>query len=133
MPTGHHPTSSATSFPIHWILIKTANPEENGGKPLGVDIGNDVWIGRGATIMPGVSVGHGAIIGTGAVVTRDVQPYAVVGGVPARLIRYRFPAETIAKLLAIRWWDWDDEKIKREAGSLTGPIEPFIDKHFAEL
>lgn len=70
-------------------------------------IGHDVWIGHGATIMAGVSVGTGAVIGAGAVVTHDVPPYAIVGGVPARLIRYRFDAPTVAALLRIAWWDWD--------------------------
>ncbi len=74
-------------------------------------IGNDVWIGYEAVIMSGVTVGDGAIIGTRAVVTKDVPPYAIVGGVPARLIRKRFPEETISELLEIRWWDWPRERI----------------------
>lgn len=76
-------------------------------------IGNDVWIGHDALFMPGVRVGDGAIIGTRAVVTQDVPPYAVVGGNPARLIRYRFDDATIAALLRIRWWEWDIAKITR--------------------
>lgn len=76
-------------------------------------IGNDVWIGYEAIIMPGVKIGDGAIVGTRAVVTGDVPPYTIVGGVPARPIRKRFDDETIRKLEALRWWDWDYEKIKR--------------------
>ena len=76
-------------------------------------IGNDVWIGYEAVIMPGVKIGNGAIIGTRAVVTKDVPPYTIVGGVPAKPIRKRFDDATIEKLEALRWWDWDEEKIKR--------------------
>lgn len=76
-------------------------------------IGNDVWIGYEAVIMPGVTIGDGAIIGTRAVVTKDVPPYTIVGGVPAKPIRKRFDDATIEKLEALRWWDWDSEKIKR--------------------
>ena len=76
-------------------------------------IGNDVWIGYEAVIMPGVTIGDGAIIGTRAVVTGDVPPYTIVGGVPAKPIRKRFDDATIEKLEAMRWWDWDEEKIKR--------------------
>lgn len=72
-----------------------------------VDIGHDVWIGHGATVVAGVKIGTGAVIGAGAVVTRDVAPYQIVGGVPARPIRMRFPDAIAGKLLQIAWWDWD--------------------------
>lgn len=70
-------------------------------------IGNDVWIGHGVTIMPGISIGTGAVIGSGAVVTKDVEPYQIVVGVPAHPIRKRFSEEVITQLLDIAWWDWD--------------------------
>ena len=76
-------------------------------------IGNDVWIGYEAVILSGVTVGDGAIIGTRAVVTKDVPPYTIVGGVPARPIRRRFDDKAIERLEALRWWNWDFEKIKR--------------------
>lgn len=69
-------------------------------------IGNDVWIGSEAMIMPGISVGDGAVIGSRAVITRDVEPYAIVGGNPAKVIRMRFPVEQVQMLLEMRWWDW---------------------------
>ena len=74
-------------------------------------IGNDVWIGTDAIIQDGVSVGDGAIIASNAVVTKDVPPYAIVGGVPARIIKYRFEPEVIEKLLDLKWWDLEDEQI----------------------
>ncbi len=77
-----------------------------------VIIGNDVWIGGYVSILPGVTIGDGAVVAAGAVVTRDVEPYAIVGGVPARLIRYRFPRKEREKLLKIKWWDWTPEKIE---------------------
>ncbi|HET6522492.1 MAG TPA: CatB-related O-acetyltransferase [Geminicoccaceae bacterium] len=74
-------------------------------------VGNDVWIGFGATLLPGVRVGDGAVIGAKSVVASDVPPYAIVAGNPARVIRYRHPEAAIARLLALRWWDWPIERI----------------------
>lgn len=74
-------------------------------------VGHDVWIGNGATIMQGIKIGHGAIIGTNSLVTKDVVPYAIVGGNPAKEIRGRFDAETIGFLLKLQWWHWEMEKI----------------------
>ena len=75
-------------------------------------IGNDVWIGYEAVILSGITIGDGAIIGTRAVVTKDVPPYTIVGGVPAKPIRKRFDDVTIARLLELKWWDWSEERIK---------------------
>ena len=113
---GNHCLSSLAtySFPIFfdaWGLdaknIRAA--WDNKGDTV---IGNDVWIGYEALIMPGVKIGNGAIIGTRAVVTKDVPPYTIVAGVPARPIRRRFDVATIERLEALRWWDWDWEQIK---------------------
>ena len=76
-------------------------------------MGNDVWIGYEAVIMAGVTIGDGAIIGTRAVVTKDVPPYTIVGGVPAKPLRKRFPEKTISELLALKWWDWPVDRIQR--------------------
>lgn len=78
-----------------------------------VTIGNDVWIGANVILLPGVTIGDGAVIAAGAVVTKDVEPYAVVGGVPARLIKYRFSEEKIRLLEEIKWWEWPKEEIER--------------------
>jgi acetyltransferase-like isoleucine patch superfamily enzyme len=81
-------------------------------------IGNDVWVGRDATLLGGITIGDGAIIGAYAVVANDVPPYAVVVGNPARVIRYRFDPDTIARLLALRWWTWDDATLRERVEEL---------------
>lgn len=83
-------------------------------------VGNDVWVGYDALVMPGVQVGDGAIVAARAVVTRDVPPYAVVGGNPAKVVNQRFSEEVVAELLAIRWWDWPVEKITRNLRAIVG-------------
>ena len=83
-------------------------------------IGNDVWIGHRATILPGVTVGDGAVVGAAAVVASDVPPYAVVAGNPARVVRMRFPEETVRRLLAVRWWDWPAERVAACLGAILG-------------
>lgn len=115
--SANHTLSSISTYPFpiffeEWGLnIKdVAAAWDNKGDVI---IGNDVWIGYEAVIMAGVTVGDGAIIGTRAVVTKDVPPYTIVGGVPAKPIRKRFDNETLDELLKIRWWDWPEEKIAR--------------------
>ena len=110
----HSLTSLATyPFPIffeEWGLDVSHITEawDNKGD---IVIGNDVWIGYEASIFAGVTIGDGAIIGTRAVVTKDVPPYTIVGGVPARQIRKRFSDEVISTLLTLKWWDWPEERI----------------------
>jgi virginiamycin A acetyltransferase len=83
-------------------------------------VGNDVWLGYQALVMPGVRIGDGAIVAARSVVTRDVPPYAVVGGNPAGVVKQRFPDEVVAELLAIRWWDWPAEKVTRNLKAIVG-------------
>ena len=120
--SANHTLSSLSTYPFplffeDWWLKQeeVADSWDNKGD---IAIGNDVWIGYEAVIMAGVTIGDGAIIGTRAVVTKDVPPYTIVGGVPARLIRKRFPDETISELLKIRWWDWPRERIAENISAI---------------
>lgn len=99
---GEHEINTISSYPF---TLKNHNSKGN------VEIGNDVWIGQSTTILSGVSIGDGAVIGANSLVTKDVEPYSVVGGNPAKLIKYRFDEDTIEKLLELKWWDWDIKKI----------------------
>lgn len=114
--SANHKLGSLSTYPFplffeEWELDKS-NVTDAWDNKGDIVIGNDVWIGYEAVIMQGVTIGDGATIGTRAVVTKDVPPYSIVGGVPARPIRKRFSDEVIAQLLEIKWWDWPDEKIK---------------------
>ena len=115
--SGNHAMQSLSTYPFpiffeEWNLDARdiCSAWDNKGDII---IGSDVWIGYEAVIMAGVTIGDGAIIATRAVVTKDVPPYTIVGGVPAKMIRKRFDDATIERLEKLRWWDWDDEKIKR--------------------
>ena len=95
-----------------------------------VTIGHDVWIGHGAIVMPGISIGHGAIIGGGAVVTQDVEPYAIVAGVPAKFIRWRFEPELSERLIALAWWDWEHDRLAAAIADMqTLSAEEFVRKY----
>jgi acetyltransferase-like isoleucine patch superfamily enzyme len=111
---GNHRTEWGTTYPFSAFpeLWSQAPATEDYHSSRGdVTIGHDVWVGSGAIIMSGVVVGHGAVVAAHAVVTKDVPPYAIVGGNPAKIIRYRFDEETIASLLEARWWDLPRERI----------------------
>lgn len=94
-----------------------------------VTIGHDVWIGHGAVILPGVSIGHGAVIGANSVIRKDVAPYMVVAGVPGKVIRARFEAGTVERLLRARWWDWPHERLFEAIPDMQSlDITAFLDK-----
>ena len=120
--------SSLSTYPFplffdDWELEKN-NVSEAWDNKGDIIVGNDVWIGYEAVILAGVTIGDGAIIGTRAVVTKDVLPYTIVGGVPAKPIRKRFDDETIAELLKLKWWDWTEEKISLNIKAIqSGNIE----------
>lgn len=113
--SANHKMTSLSTYPFplffeEWEL-KKENVTEAWDNKGDIIIGNDVWIGYEAVILAGVTVGDGAIIGTRAVVTKDVPPYTIVGGIPAKTIRKRFDEEIISNLLKMKWWDWSEEKI----------------------
>jgi phosphonate metabolism protein (transferase hexapeptide repeat family) len=96
----------------------------------GVTIGHDTWIGHGATILPGVTVGDGAVIGSGAVVSKDVAPYTIVGGVPAKLIRERFDAKVGARFQRLAWWDWSHAQLRAALDDFRAlSAEAFLGKY----
>lgn len=118
----NHTLRSLSTYPFPLFGETWDEPfrtEETWDQRGDIVIGNDVWIGYEAAILSGVRIGEGAIIGTRAVVTKDVPPYTVVGGVPAKTIRRRFDEATIERLLALRWWDWPTERIQRHLHDIT--------------
>ncbi len=126
--SANHKLGSLSTYPFplffeEWDLDK-ANLTDSWDNKGDIAIGNDVWIGYEAVVMQGVTIGDGAIIGARAVVTKDIPPYTIVGGVPAKPIRKRFSDEIISRLLEIKWWDWPDEKIKRNISAIqSGNID----------
>ncbi len=121
MNGANHVTEAITSYPFAifgdaWQHAMHGKTYPSKGDTI---IGNDVWIGYKATIMAGVRVGDGAIIGSDATVTKDVAPYTIVGGNPAKEIKKRFSEEQIAALLELKWWDWDLDKITQNVHKLT--------------
>jgi hypothetical protein len=132
---GEHPTARAAQ---HHFMYRAANygmGEDEAElfawrRSNRVTLGHDVWVGHGATVMAGVTVGTGAVVGAGAVVTRDVAPYTLVGGVPARPLRDRFPAAVAGRLLDLAWWDWSHERLTAALEDFRRlPVEVFLDKH----
>ena len=126
--SANHTLSSLSTYPFplffeEWELEKkdVTKAWDNKGDII---IGNDVWIGYEAVVLAGVTIGDGAIVGTRAVVTKDVPPYTIVGGVPAKPIKKRFSEETISALLEIQWWNWSEKRIARNIGAIqSGNIE----------
>lgn len=123
-----------STFPFFFMSeVPTFADARNGYMPTGdTVIGNDVWIGSEAIIMPGIRIGDGAIIGTRALVTRDVEPYAIVGGNPAKTIRKRFGDHEIDLLLEMRWWDWSDEQLKAAMPIMTSGDVMSLHRYWSE-
>lgn len=129
--SGEHYLDKVSTFPLKNKVCNTPGlvdfPEQR--KTI---IGNDVWIGNNVTIKQGVTIGDGAVIATGAVVTKDVKPYTIVGGVPAKLIRSRFDSSIAEKLLKIEWWNWTREKIAKAVKcNEFDSVEDFVNKYTA--
>lgn len=129
---GKHPLNHVSTSPVFYSkknVLKTCFAEVNFGEYDQTSIGNDVWIGTNAFIKGGVTIGHGAVIGAYSVVTKNVEPYSIVGGNPAKLIRKRFDDSTIEKLLKSQWWNYSNE-ILREKAAHFGNVVEFL--HFQD-
>jgi acetyltransferase-like isoleucine patch superfamily enzyme len=127
---GNHRSDWVTTYPFGHRHQNEFNMFDGKGHPStkgDVIIGNDVWIGSNATIMSGVTIGDGAVIANNSHVVKDIEPYSLVGGNPAKLIKYRFTPQQIEKLLEIKWWFWEDEKINKYTPLLcNNDIDTFI-------
>lgn len=126
-PTLHHFTYRAGDY---WPGEKDETEFFEWRRGNAVQIGHDTWLGHGSTILPGVTIGNGAVVGAGAVVSRDVPPYTIVGGVPARLIRERFDAATGNRLDLLAWWDWSHDRLRDALDDFRAlEIEAFLSKY----
>jgi len=124
---GEHRTDWVSYYPFNEFWEEALEVEGQPYSKGDVTIGSDVWVGFGATILSGVTIGHGAIIGAHAVVARDVEPYTIVVGNPARPVRKRFDDATIERLLATAWWSWPEEKLRQHVKLLlSSDIERFL-------
>lgn len=132
---GNHPMERASQS--HFTYRASAYFEGEADEPgffdrrraAPVAIGHDVWIGHGAVVLPGRSIGHGAVVAAGAIVTKDVAPYAIVAGNPARFVRARFGEAVAERLQRLAWWDWSHEALRAALGDFRGlTVEAFLDK-----
>jgi phosphonate metabolism protein (transferase hexapeptide repeat family) len=131
-----HPVERVTQHKIgyrpneYFVGAKLDKPFRERRANACVSIGHDVWIGHGAVVMPGISIGHGAVVGANAVVTADVEPYAIVAGVPARFRRWRFEPETARRLVSLAWWDWEHDRLAEAITDIqTLPAGSFLEKY----
>lgn len=128
---GNHSTEWVSTYPFGTIFPEAKIGLDGDDRRYHHDvmIGNDVWIGTNTLILSGVTIGDGAVIAAGAVVHKDVPPYAVVGGVPSKVIKYRFDEKDIEELLELKWWDWDKERIRQLLPYMTSKdVRTFINK-----
>lgn len=138
LDSGHHRLSEVTSFPHFNHLVDKDLPignqtQSDFRKNIKTEesktiIGNDVWIGMNAIILPNVKIGDGVTILAGSVVTKDVPDYAVVGGIPAAIVKMKYDLDTIDKMKKIQWWNWSPEKVEENVGDFYIPIHDFVIK-----
>lgn len=124
---GEH-SAGVSSFPFS-LMVGGTEPIE----AASITIGSDVWMATQAMVLGGVTIGHGAVVAARSVVTRDVPPYAVVAGTPARVVRYRFDEETVSRLLSLAWWTWPEDQVRRNLdrlrGADVGALEEILEAH----
>ncbi|GAA2884814.1 hypothetical protein GGQ99_004854 [Aminobacter niigataensis] len=126
-PTLHHFTYRASDY---WDDAAHETEFFEWRRSNAVTIGHDTWLGHGSTVLPGVTVGDGAAVGSGAVVTKDVAPYAIVAGVPAKPLRERFDRKTAERFQALAWWDWDHARLRVALDDFRNlSAEEFLEKH----
>ena len=132
----NHPMERITQHKIsyrpneHFLGAKVDKAFRERRQNARVEIGNDVWIGHGAIILPGVSVGHGAVIAAGAVITKNVEPYAIVAGVPAKRIKWRFPKSIRIRIINLGWWDWEHDRLAAAISDMQAlSASEFLKRH----
>ena len=126
-PTLHHFTYRASDY---WADADHEDEFFAWRRSNAITIGHDTWLGHGSTVLPGVKIGDGAVIGAGAVVTKDVAPYTIVAGVPARPIRSRFPGKIPERFQTLAWWNWDHERLRTALDDFRAlSAEEFLEKH----
>ena len=127
-----HRTDWVSTYAFGYLNLDTFNTFDGKGHPGSkgdIIVGNDVWFGRDVTIMSGVTIGDGAVLAANSHIVKNVEPYSVIGGNPAKFLKLRFTPEQIEKLLEIQWWNWEDEKINEFAPLLCNPnIDAVIEK-----
>ena len=130
---GIHPTDTLSTAPMFYSTIKqngtTLSDKDKVEETKPIKIGNDVFIGMNVSVLDGVTIGDGAIIGAGAIVSKDIPPYAIAVGNPIRILKYRFDDDIIKKLLEIKWWNWDLEKLK-DVEMYFDNVDDFVRKHY---
>jgi phosphonate metabolism protein (transferase hexapeptide repeat family) len=132
---GNHPLERAA---LHHFTYRSASYELGADdndffqwrRDHRVTLGNDVWIGHGAVVLPGITIGSGAVLGAGAVASKDIPPFAIAVGVPAKTLRFRFPEATVERLLRLAWWDWPRERLATTLPAFRAlSVEDFLDRH----
>ncbi|WP_172855677.1 CatB-related O-acetyltransferase [Vibrio coralliilyticus] len=131
LASGEHYIDKVSTYPFHDRYPDPSDYKDTKTKG-NVIIANDVWLGYSSTILSGVKIGNGAVIAAGSVVVSDVPDYAVVAGIPARVIKYRFPPNIIDNLLTIEWWNWKPEKIQMNKNDFYLTVDEFISKYLNE-
>lgn len=127
---GNHRTDGVTTYPFatmkkFWPAMSSVDFNDHVTKG-DVNIGNDVWIGCGVTIMSGIEIGHGAVVAANSVITKSIPEYAVAAGNPAKVMKYRHSEKDIEALLKVKWWDWSDDKINQRLPSLMTDLKEFL-------